>query len=202
MSERGAVSLLDLGKRHPVEGQPDGVWALRGLSLELPPGSALAVVGENGSGKSTLLDLLHGSTQPSEGRLDVGGPVAALLELGAGFFSELSGRENAVQAAGVEIRGPPTGHTRSGNVFPGPAAVRGAKHPGGEGIASIAAYESDRFIDELHEVEPGQRVQPYRLPLQAPIRGLKHHTDRRAAGRGFEPSYGPAGVRCLKMHRP
>jgi len=104
VSQRVAVSVRDIGKRYPVAGHTDGVWALRGLSFELPAGAALAVVGENGSGKSTLLDLLYGSTRPSEGSLDVGGPVAALLELGAGFFSELSGRENAVQAARLRGR--------------------------------------------------------------------------------------------------
>jgi lipopolysaccharide transport system ATP-binding protein len=62
-------------------------------------GSAFAVVGENGSGKSTLLDLLLGLTRPSHGTIEVVGPTAALLELGAGFFHELTGRENAVQVA-------------------------------------------------------------------------------------------------------
>jgi ABC-type polysaccharide/polyol phosphate transport system ATPase subunit len=104
VSAQGAVSVRGLGKRYPVEGTSDGVWALRGLSFELPPGTALAVVGENGSGKSTLLDLLQGSARPSEGTLEVGGPVASLLELGGGFFSELSGRENAVQAARLRGR--------------------------------------------------------------------------------------------------
>jgi ABC-type polysaccharide/polyol phosphate transport system ATPase subunit len=99
VSESPAVSVRELGKRYRVEGSEAGVWALRGLSFELPAGSSLAVVGQNGSGKSTLLDLLQGSTRPTEGSLAVAGPVASLLELGAGFFSELSGRENAVQAA-------------------------------------------------------------------------------------------------------
>lgn len=81
-----------LGKRYP-----GGAWALQDLSLEVPRGGALAVVGENGSGKSTLLDVLMGATRPSAGAADVEQPVASLLELGAGFFHELSGRENAVQ---------------------------------------------------------------------------------------------------------
>jgi lipopolysaccharide transport system ATP-binding protein len=75
------------------------VVALDDVTFELPQGSALAVVGENGSGKSTLLDLLLGLTRPSHGALTISGPVAALLELGAGFFHELTGRENAMQLA-------------------------------------------------------------------------------------------------------
>jgi lipopolysaccharide transport system ATP-binding protein len=91
-----AVVASRLGKRYAVAGG-NAVWALRDVAFEVPKGSALAVVGENGSGKSTLLDLLIGVSRPSEGTLEVAGPTASLLELGAGFFLELSGRENAVQ---------------------------------------------------------------------------------------------------------
>jgi lipopolysaccharide transport system ATP-binding protein len=82
-----------LGKHYAAAGS--GSWALRDVGFELNHGQALAVVGENGSGKSTLLDLLLGATQPSAGSLHVERPTAALLELGAGFFQELSGRDNA-----------------------------------------------------------------------------------------------------------
>lgn len=73
--------------------------ALHDVTFEVPPGSALAIVGENGSGKSTLLDILLGLTPPTSGRVRVAGETAALLELGAGFFHELTGRENAMQLA-------------------------------------------------------------------------------------------------------
>lgn len=92
-----AVVARSLGKRYPDGGAGEGVWGLRDLSLDVPRGTALGIVGENGSGKSTLLDLVMGVTRPSEGSLSVEGPTAALLELGSGFFQELSGRENAVQ---------------------------------------------------------------------------------------------------------
>jgi lipopolysaccharide transport system ATP-binding protein len=91
-----AVVAQGLGKRYAGAGDA-ALWALREVSFAVPKGGALAIVGENGSGKSTLLDLLIGVSRPSEGTLGVDGPTASLLELGAGFFLELTGRENAVQ---------------------------------------------------------------------------------------------------------
>jgi ABC-type polysaccharide/polyol phosphate transport system ATPase subunit len=102
-----AVVARGVGKRYPGGRADAGAWALHDVGFVLARGAALAVVGENGSGKSTLLDLLQGTTRPSEGSLSVEGPVASLLELGAGFFVELTGRENAVQAA--ILRGLPRG---------------------------------------------------------------------------------------------
>ena len=76
-----------------------GVIALDGVSFEVRPGETLGVIGANGSGKSTLLKLLSGIVRPTRGSVAVSGRLAALLELGAGFHPELSGREN------VEITG-------------------------------------------------------------------------------------------------
>ncbi len=73
---------------------PAQVWSLRDLDLEVEPGDALAILGRNGSGKSTLLKLISGVTQPSCGRLRTRGRIASLLELGAGFHPELTGRDN------------------------------------------------------------------------------------------------------------
>jgi ABC-type polysaccharide/polyol phosphate transport system ATPase subunit len=70
------------------------VWALRDVSFAVEPGSAVGLVGRNGSGKSTLLRILSGIIQPSSGRAEVGGRVASLLELGAGFHPDFTGREN------------------------------------------------------------------------------------------------------------
>jgi ABC-type polysaccharide/polyol phosphate transport system ATPase subunit len=70
------------------------VWALRDVSFAVEPGSAVGLVGRNGSGKSTLLRILSGIIQPSAGRAEVGGRVASLLELGAGFHPDFTGREN------------------------------------------------------------------------------------------------------------
>ena len=86
---------------------PDQTFtALDGVSFEVPKGTTFGVIGENGSGKSTLLKLLAGITRPTRGTLDVQGRVSALIELGAGFHPEISGREN------VAINGIMLGLTR------------------------------------------------------------------------------------------
>jgi len=72
----------------------DEFWALRDVSLDITEGLTYGLIGENGSGKSTLLKCIARILRPEEGRIDVHGKVSALLELGAGFHPELSGREN------------------------------------------------------------------------------------------------------------
>ena len=70
------------------------VQALRDVSLTVEPGDALGLVGRNGSGKTTLLRLISGIIKPTGGRVEAGGRIASLLELGAGFHPDFSGREN------------------------------------------------------------------------------------------------------------
>jgi ABC-type polysaccharide/polyol phosphate transport system ATPase subunit len=72
----------------------DHIWALKGACFEVKKGEVVGIIGPNGSGKSTLLKLLSQITDPSEGEILIDGRVTALIELGAAFHPELTGREN------------------------------------------------------------------------------------------------------------
>ena len=72
----------------------DEFWAVRDVSLTVPRGCTYGLIGHNGSGKSTLLRVMSGIHRPTNGKVTIDGRVSALLELGAGFHPELSGREN------------------------------------------------------------------------------------------------------------
>lgn len=117
MSSEPAISIKDLGKCYQLYAQPHDrlkqflcrgrrqyfreFWALRNASFEVMPGEVLGIIGCNGAGKSTLLQLVCRTLTPSCGEIFVRGRVAALLELGAGFNPEFSGRENVFMNAAI-----------------------------------------------------------------------------------------------------
>jgi ABC-type polysaccharide/polyol phosphate transport system, ATPase component len=112
-----AIQAVGLGKAYPIFRKPqdrlkqmicrgrrkyyDEYWALRGIDLTVAKGETVGIIGRNGSGKSTFLQLVCGTLTPTCGSLTVNGRIAALLELGAGFNPEFSGRENVYLAASV-----------------------------------------------------------------------------------------------------
>ena len=89
--------LFTLGRRT----YHDSFWAVKDVDVQVERGCCLGIIGENGSGKSTLLRMIAGVLRPTSGKIDVGGRVSALLELGAGFNPHFTGRENIYLNASI-----------------------------------------------------------------------------------------------------
>jgi lipopolysaccharide transport system ATP-binding protein len=117
MPPTSAIRLHQVSKRyelfaHPIDrlkrllfrreaNEDNSFWALRDLDLEIGAGEVVGVIGRNGAGKSTLLQLVCGTLSPSAGTVEVNGRIAALLELGAGFNPDFTGRENVYLNAAI-----------------------------------------------------------------------------------------------------
>ena len=117
MSSEPAIRLDNLGKCYHVYDKPRDrllqmllrgrrqyyreFWALKGVNLRIMPGEVVGIIGKNGAGKSTLLQMVCGTLNPTVGGVAVNGRVAALLELGAGFNPEFTGRENVFLSAAL-----------------------------------------------------------------------------------------------------
>lgn len=84
----------------------DEFWALKNITFNVPKGDSFAIVGSNGSGKSTLLKIISGILTPTKGNVLINGNIAPLIELGAGFDMELTGREN------IFLNGAVLGHSK------------------------------------------------------------------------------------------
>jgi homopolymeric O-antigen transport system ATP-binding protein len=91
--------IIDYFKGRRLESQI--LWALKNISLDISEGETLGIIGHNGAGKSTLLKVVSGVMKPIEGEVSVQGKIAPLIELGAGFDPELTGRENIYLNASI-----------------------------------------------------------------------------------------------------
>lgn len=118
MSSNAILKIDNLSKRYEIYASPKDrllqllfrerkkfyreFWALRNVSFELRSGETVGIIGLNGAGKSTLLQLICGTLNPSEGAIQTDARISALLELGAGFNGEFTGRENAIMNCALQ----------------------------------------------------------------------------------------------------
>lgn len=121
MSSETILKVNNLSKRYEIYNSPKDrllqlifrkkrkfykeFWALRDISFELKSGETMGIIGLNGAGKSTLLQLICGTLNPSNGAIQSNARISALLELGAGFNSEFTGRENAIMNCALQGMG-------------------------------------------------------------------------------------------------
>ncbi|MBI3552407.1 MAG: ATP-binding cassette domain-containing protein [Elusimicrobia bacterium] len=137
----------------------DGEPVLRGIDLEIRPGSSVAVIGGNAAGKSTLLALLGGVLRPRAGRVEILGRVCPLLDVQAGFRRELTGRENAVLLGA--LLGAKSAHISAridevqrncglGSAFDAPVQTYSSGMPARLSLAVAALLEPDLLLVDEH----------------------------------------------------
>ncbi|MBU4148825.1 MAG: ABC transporter ATP-binding protein, partial [Candidatus Omnitrophica bacterium] len=94
------VSLKDVWLKYRIQFKEDGrhfsedFWAVKGVSMDINKGEVLGIIGENGAGKTTLLNIIAGMLKPDKGKVEINGTVSAIMEIGAGFQKDLTGKEN------------------------------------------------------------------------------------------------------------
>ena len=86
---------------NPSRGEHEDVMVLKGISFEVHKGEAIGIIGKNGCGKSTTLKMLTRILYPNEGKIEIKGRVSSLIELGAGFHPDMTGRENIYTNASI-----------------------------------------------------------------------------------------------------
>lgn len=121
MDNNTAISLSKISKKYRIYNKPQDrlkeallrtvlrrkkrycrdFWPLKNISLEIPKGTTFGIIGQNGSGKSTLLQIIANILQPTTGTINVNGRISALLELGAGFNKDFTGRENVFMQGAI-----------------------------------------------------------------------------------------------------
>ncbi len=94
------ISLKDVWLKYRIEFKengklvPEDFWALKGINMDINKGEVVGIIGENGAGKTTILKIMAGMLKPDKGSVEINGTVSALMEIGAGFQKDLTGKEN------------------------------------------------------------------------------------------------------------
>ena len=94
LAKAGIKSITDMSSNRKNRVRKNQIWALKDISFEINHGDSIGIIGANGAGKTTLLKIMARITAPTSGKVRIRGRVGSLLEVGTGFHSELTGREN------------------------------------------------------------------------------------------------------------